>query len=36
VAEVALAERLDLVELNPVLAGPGGASAVDAVIHRAV
>jgi acetyl-CoA synthetase len=34
VAAVALAEGLDLVELNPVLAGPRGASAVDAVIHH--
>ena len=34
VGELLLAENLDLVELNPVIAGPDGAIAVDALIRR--
>jgi acetate---CoA ligase (ADP-forming) len=36
VGELLLEESLDLLELNPVLAGPGGAVAVDAVARRRV
>jgi len=32
--DVLLAERLTLLELNPVIAGPAGAVAVDAVARR--
>ncbi len=32
--DLLLAERLVLLELNPVIAGPGGAVAVDAVVRR--
>jgi hypothetical protein len=32
--EVLLAEELELVELNPLIAGPGGCTAVDAVARR--
>jgi len=34
VGELLLAENLDLIELNPVIAGPDGAIAVDALIRR--
>jgi hypothetical protein len=34
--DLLLAEGLTLLELNPVIAGPGGAVAVDAVARRAV
>jgi len=36
VAELSLAEDLELVELNPVFARPDGVSVVDAVIRRGV
>ncbi len=36
VGELLLEESLELVELNPVLAGPGGAVAVDATACRRV
>ena len=36
VGELLLDESLELVELNPVLAGPGGAVAVDATARRRV
>ena len=34
-AELLLERRLSLLELNPVVAGPGGAIALDAVARRA-
>ncbi|MFC6084460.1 acetate--CoA ligase family protein [Sphaerisporangium aureirubrum] len=34
-AVLALTENLDLLELNPVIVSPGGATAVDAVLERA-
>jgi acetate---CoA ligase (ADP-forming) len=36
VGEVLIEESLDLIELNPVFAGPGGAVAVDAIARRRV
>jgi len=34
--EILLEEALDLIELNPVVVGPGGAVAVDALVRRSV